>query len=276
VTATSAAGRTGPTRLGAVSYLNTRPLVYGLDSRPELLVRFDVPSRCADLLAGGLVDLGLIPVFEFARHGGYAVVPGVSIASKGAVESVALFTRRPIEQVRSIALDTSSRTSASLVRLLCARRFDIRPAFDEAAPDLRAMLERSDAALLIGDPALFTDASAFDAEKIDLGTAWTEMTGLPFVWAFWAGRPDAASPDVCRLLREARGRGEAAIDEIARREAPDNASTRELIARYLRESIAYGLDGPFIDGVSRFFSLLAEERLVDRPPSLGFFATTDL
>ncbi len=208
-------------RLGAVSYLNTRPLVEGLAGRPDVALRFDVPARCADLVEAGEVDLGLVPIIEYARHADdYAVVPDVSIASLAAVDSVALFTRQPIERVRSIALDVSSRTSAGLVRLLCARHFRIRPAFVPAAPDIRTMLASADAALLIGDPALFLDPASVDAEKIDLGLAWRAMTGLPFVWAVWAGRAGAASPDVCRLLYETRRRGVAAIDTIARRERP--------------------------------------------------------
>jgi chorismate dehydratase len=259
------------TRLGAVSYLNTRPLVEGLGSRADVLVRFDVPARCADLLEGGLIDLGLIPAFEYARHTDYLVVPDVAIASRGAVESVAIFTRRDIADVRSIALDTSSRTSASLVRLLCAVHFRIEPVFRPASPDLTAMLETADAALLIGDPALFTDAAAIGVRKIDLGSVWTEMTGLPFVWAFWAGRAGAAPDAVCRLLRETRDRGVAAIDAIAGREAPGDAPRARLIARYLREAIAYDLNGPFVEGVRTFYRLLAEQGLVERRAELRMF-----
>ncbi len=260
-----------PVRLGAVQYLNARPLVEGLDDRRDVLLRYDTPARCADLLEGGLVDLGLIPVFEYARHGGYAVVPRVAIASRGRVDSVALFVRRPLRDVRSIALDISSRTSASLVRVLCARAYGIRPAFVEARPDLPAMLARCDAALLIGDAALFADAAAYGAEKVDLGEAWTALTGLPFVWAFWAGRPGAAPPEICTALRAARERGECAIGEIAAREAPDDPGRRRRIARYLRESIAYDLDGAFIEGLRAFFTALAEERLIARAPELRFF-----
>jgi chorismate dehydratase len=257
--------------LGAVSYLNTRPLVHGLDAHPEVLLRFDVPARCADLLAGGLVDLGLIPAYEYARHGGYAVVPGVSIASRGAVDSVALFTRRALKDVRSIALDVSSRTSAHLVRILCAHYFRITPEFHDARPDLGAMLAHADAALLIGDPALFTDPAAFGTVKLDLGEAWTQLTGLPFVWAFWAGRPDAASPATCRLLADARRQGCAAIDEIAAREAAGDPVRSEKIARYLREAIAYDLDGPFLEGLDTFYRLLAAAGLIDRAPALRLF-----
>ena len=115
--------------------------------------------------------------------------------------SVALFTRKPISAVRAIALDTSSRTSVALVRILCTRRFQISPAFVHQPPDLDNMLASADAALLIGDLALFADPRAHGAEKIDLGAVWTEMTGLPFVWAFWSGRPDAVRADTVELLQ---------------------------------------------------------------------------
>jgi chorismate dehydratase len=260
-------------RLGAVSYLNTRPLVEGLDARPDVALRFDVPARCADLVEAGEVDLGLVPIIEYARHADdYAVVPEVSIASLGAVDSVALFTRQPIERVTSIALDVSSRTSAGLVRLLCARHFGIRPTFVPAAPDIRTMLATADAALLIGDPALFLDPASVGAEKIDLGLAWRAMTGLPFVWAVWAGRTSAASPAVCRLLYDTRLRGVGSIATIARRERPDDPAAQALVARYLRDTITYGLDAPLLAGAQAFFDGLAGEGLIRRAPRLRTFA----
>jgi chorismate dehydratase len=260
-------------RLGAVSYLNTRPLVEGLEARPDVALRFDVPARCADLVEAGEVDLGLVPIIEYARHADdYAIVPDVSIASRHAVDSVALFARQPIERVRTIALDVSSRTSAGLVRLLCARLWRIRPDFVPAAPDIGAMLASADAALLIGDPALFLDPASVDAHKIDLGLAWRELTGLPFVWAVWAGRTGAASPEVCRLLLETRRRGVAAIDTIARRERPDDAAAQALIARYLGETITYGLGEALQAGAQAYFDGLAQEGIIPRAPRLRMFA----
>jgi chorismate dehydratase len=264
----------GRVRLGAVSYLNTRPLVEGLEARPDVALRFDVPARCADLVEAGEVDLGLVPIIEYARHADeYAVVPDVSIASLDAVDSVALFTRQPIERVRSIALDVSSRTSAGLVKLLCARHFGIRPEFQPAAPDIRAMLARADAALLIGDPALFLDPAAVDAEKIDLGLAWKAMTGLPFVWAVWSGRTGAASPEVCRLLYETRLHGVSRIDAIAARERPGDPAGQAVVARYLRQTITYGLDGALLAGAQAYFDGLAAEGLIPRAPRLRTYAT---
>jgi chorismate dehydratase len=266
-----------PTRLGAVSYLNTRPHVYGLLDHPDFEVRFDVPSRCAELLEANQIDLGLIPSFEYGRRqtlglrDEYFIVPRIAIASTDAVDSVAMFTRKPIGEIRTIALDTSSRTSANLLRLLCAAWFKIEPAFVDAPPDLDRMLADADAALLIGDPALFTDADALGLTKIDLGSTWREMTGLPFVWAFWAGRIDAAPPDVCRALAEARDRGVQAIDRIAADYAPNDGARAAKVARYLKESIAYDLEGPFESGLRRYYALLAQYGLLDAYPEARFF-----
>jgi chorismate dehydratase len=273
----SSARRRGPTRLGAVSYLNTRPHVYGLLDHPDFEVRFDVPSRCAELLEANEIDLGLIPSFEYARRqtlglrDDYFIVPRIAIASTHAVDSVAMFTRKPIDEIRSIALDTSSRTSANLLRLLCAAWFKIEPAFVNAPPDLDRMLSDTDAALLIGDPALFTDADALGLTKIDLGSTWHEMTGLPFVWAFWAGRLDAAPPVVCRALAEARDRGVQAIDRIAADYAPGDPARAAKVARYLKESIAYDLEGPFESGLRRYYALLAQYGLIDVHAEARFF-----
>ena len=156
--------------LGAVSYLNARPVVFGLESSPDFAVRFDVPSQCAELLHAGAIDVGLIPSIEYLRPRGrtapYAIVPDLAIASNGPVASVAIFTTRPMADVRSIALDTSSRTSVALVRVLCPRVFGIRPGLNHQAPDLGGMLAQCDAALIIGDNALIhlTRSRFYDAK----------------------------------------------------------------------------------------------------------------
>jgi chorismate dehydratase len=208
-------------RIGAVGYLNARPLTWALDREPaRWSVRYDVPSVCAELLHRGDVDLGLIPSIEYLQRGDYRLVPGVGIGSRGDIATVALYTSKAMRDVRTVALDTSSRTSVALTRVLCAKRYGITPQFVPHRPDLAAMVEQCDAALLIGDPAFDADHNALGLRKIDLGGEWTAMTGLPFVWAFWAGRLDAAPPDVCRALAEARDRGVQAIDRIAADYAP--------------------------------------------------------
>lgn len=252
-----------PIRLGAVSYLNTRPLVYGLDRQPaRFAVRFDVPSKCAALLHANDVDLGLIPSIEYLQGPDYRIVPGLAIASNGPVASVALFSRRPVSEIQTIALDTSSRTSVALLKILCARRFEIAPEFVTMAPDLAGMVTTCDAALVIGDNALFADHEAMGLEKVDLGEEWVGMTGLPFVYAFWAGRPGVAGPADVAALQEARGRGVAATGTIARQSFPDNAAYAAIAERYLREHIKYSLGESEEAGLRRFYELAAEVGVV--------------
>ncbi|MFI5177488.1 MAG: menaquinone biosynthetic enzyme MqnA/MqnD family protein [Vicinamibacterales bacterium] len=261
---------TRPVRLGAVSYLNVRPLVYGLDRHPDrVALRFDVPSVCAERLARGEIDLGMVPSITHVDRPGDRVIPGVCIGSEGPVASVALFSRVPVAAIRRIALDTSSRTSAALVRILCATRFAISPTFVPHAPDLPAMLAVADAALLIGDPALFARAAGL--EKIDLGAAWTEMTGLPFVWAFWAGPSAPIGPDVVHLLQEAASNGMAHSDDIADAYCAPRLDDQRLARRYLRENLRFELDGRALEGLRRFYRDAAALGLAPARGPVEFF-----
>jgi len=158
-------------RIGAVEYLNARPLVFGLERDPRFVVRFDLPARCADLLHAGDIDLGLIPSIEFLRSpagpSAYRIVPDLAVASRGPVASVAIYATRNMRDVRSIALDTSSRTSVALTTVVCRRVFGISPRFEHRDPQLTSMLADCDAALIIGDVALFTDGGEY---RVGAGT----------------------------------------------------------------------------------------------------------
>jgi chorismate dehydratase len=258
-------------RLGAVSYLNTRPLVFGLEARPDLFeVRFDVPAQCAALLHENRIDLGLIPAIEYLR-GEYRMVPGVAIASDGPVASVAVFSRVPVEQIARLALDISSRTSVALTRILCARRWHIAPKLMPAEPDIRAMLSRADAALIIGDPALTIDADSLGVVKIDLGSEWQALTGLPFVYAAWTGRDAACGPEHVEALNAARRAGEAHVDDIAGAEANGDPERQAAIAAYLRDNLRFGLGDREVAGLRRFHELAAEQGLVPGLRELRFY-----
>jgi chorismate dehydratase len=255
-------------RLGAVEYLNARPLVYGLSGDRRFDVRFDIPARCAELLHTGHIDLGLIPSIEF-QNGDYRIVPDLAIASRGPVASVAIYATRPMTDVRSIALDTSSRTSVALVRVLCARVFRIAPSLERRGPDLADMLAHADAALIIGDTALVADAGLLavdgrqvSVEKIDLGDVWRAHTGLPFVYAFWAGRAGAIDREGVRALQMARDRGIAAHEAIAREYFRDAPQHQALGARYLRDNIKYSLGRDEKAGLERFYAYAAEAGVV--------------
>lgn len=275
-----------PVRIGAVEYLNARPLVYGLERRPRFDVRFDLPARCAELLHAGETDLGLIPSIEFLREphhaGHYRIVPDVAITSRGTVASVAVFTTRDMKDVRSIALDTSSRTSVALTRVMCARVFGITPAFAPHGPDLPAMLAEADAALVIGDKALFLEpgplqvgegagARTVMVEKIDLGALWLETTGLPFVYAFWAGRSDVLNADDVRALIETRDASLARLREIAEFYYPDDPARQDVADRYLRDNIKYYLGPDERAGLERFYQYAVEAGVVPHAAAPTYF-----
>lgn len=258
-------------RLGAVNYLNVRPLVDGLDRHQGFSLRFDVPSLCAALLDEGTIDLGMVPSITYLNRPGDCIVPGVCIGSEGAVASVALFTRRPMSDVRTIALDTSSRTSAALVRILCRRVFHITPTFLPHAPDLDSMLAVADAALLIGDPALFLDHRAYGTEKVDLGEEWTRMTGLPFVWAFWAGRSGAVDVEAVSVLQDAARRGTARVDQIAADYCQGHPERVALAQAYLRRHLAFDLSSRAVAGLTTYYQEAVDAGVVPAPGSLRFF-----
>lgn len=269
----------GRIRLGAVEYLNARPLVYGLAGSPRFDVRYDIPAECARLLHARAIDVGLVPSIEYLRGPQpYAIVPGPAIASRGPVASVALYTTRPMADVRSIALDTSSRTSVALVGVLCARHFNIQPTFEPAAPDLAAMLRGCDAALIIGDNALFldhgtltVDSSQSTVEKIDLGEVWTTWTGLPFVYAVWTGWAGVLGPGDVERLRQVRDAGVANADAVAREYFPDDPARQAVGARYLRHNIHYVLGAEELEGLRRFYSYASEIGLASFDGTLRFY-----
>jgi len=261
-------------RVSAVEYLNARPLVHGLDEQSELFeCRFDIPAKCASLLHDRSVDLGLIPSIEYLRKPGYRIVPDIGVVSTGPVASVALFSDRPATALRSIAVDASSRTAVALLRVLCAKWFDIEPTFVTLRPDLTTMLKRCDAALLIGDTALYQEHETIGLDKVDLGEEWTSMTKLPFVWAFWVGRGSVVTPEHIEALRAARESGLKGLDQIAENLAPagDGEESIEIARKYLHENVSYVLDDQARAGLKKFFNAAADLQIVPSAGAVRFF-----
>src|SRR6266851_5614626 len=226
-----------PIRVGAVNYLNTKPLIYELPLlAPEAELILDVPSRLADQLREGRLDVDLISVSEYFRAGSYSILPNIAIASRGPVLSVTLFSRVPWQEIRRVALDEGSRTSAVLAQILLRKRYAVRPeilalAIDQSADDVDA-----DAVLLIGDRAMRACLPGF-AHAFDLGQEWHDWTSLPFVYAVWAVRPGARLGPVLAALQEARRRGCARVGKIAHREAPHLGLDAGFCRRYLANII---------------------------------------
>ena len=259
-------------RIGAVGYLNARPLTWALDRDPDRWqMRYDLPSVCARLLHAGDVDLGLIPSIEYLQADDYRLVPGLAIGSRGPVASVALYTRLPVDRIRTIALDTSSRTSVALLRVLCHHRFGISPEFVDHRPDLAAMTTTYDAGLLIGDPAFDTDHAALGLRKTDLGEEWTTMTGLPFIYAAWTGRPGAVTPSDVVALQAAGSAGVEAAEVIAAEYGAGDAARTARAAAYLRDNVKYALGREETAGLQLFLDYAAELDLAPRRRVLDFF-----
>lgn len=260
-------------RLGAVTYLNARPLVYGLEHRTDqFAIRYDIPSECARLLHAHEIDVGLIPSIEALRGPApYAIVPGPAVTSRGTVASVAIYTRREPGDIRTIAMDSSSRTSVALAAIMLRRRFRVEAESVSMAPDLEAMLARADAALIIGDTALFLTDGAAGARKIDLGEEWTAMTGLPFVYAVWTGWPGAVTAQDALALQRARDDGVAQSDAVAAAYYPDDTVKQAVARRYLRDNIRYFLRRDEIEGLTTFYRYASELQLASYDGQLRFY-----
>ena len=262
-------------RLGGIDYLNALPLTRYIESggEPPLEVLNHPPSRLASLLHDGELDVAVAPVVEYLRRPEYEVAPGICISSYGAVESIRLYFRRPLAETRAVGLDTSSRSSALLVRLLYRELWDGHPRFAQIDPQEACTVLASgadaanawDAILLIGDAALRQTAPS-GWEVLDLGTEWSRWTGLPFVYAFWICRAGILSDVLLERLIEAKCVGMAKVDEIARESAAARGIDEVSCRHYLSQTIQYDFGVPEQEGLQLFFSLLERNGLVATPP----------
>ncbi|MEE2709990.1 MAG: menaquinone biosynthesis protein [Gemmatimonadota bacterium] len=262
-------------RLSVVRYLNTTPLVYAFQKdriAHDFDLKYDIPSECARKLKASEADVGIIPSIEYARSDvPYRIVPDVSISSKGPVGSIFLFFRNPISAIRTVAVDTSSRTSVALTHVILKDRYnlDIHPI--PHAPVLDTMLEVADAALVIGDPALeYTDRPE---ERLDMGREWTAMTGLPFVYAFWAGHTGALPPEAVAKLIEAKEAGLASLGEIATEYAADHIHGPAFYKSYLGDHLQFPFGPEEQAGVLEFYHRAHLIGLIEKKPELRFYDT---
>jgi chorismate dehydratase len=226
-------------RVGAVNYLNTRPLVYGLEQASDRIeLSFDLPSRLADKLAAGTLDVALIPSIEMFQDPTYSVVSDACIACRGPVLSVKLFSRVPMPEIRTLALDEGSRTSVALVRILLQERFGLQPKLEPLPIGAGVESTQADAVLLIGDRAIHSLPGKFE-EIWDLGDEWCRWSELPFVFAMWTARAGVDLGDLDLLLAQARDAGLANLKAIADREAPLLGLTRPQCLSYLRDNLYF-------------------------------------
>lgn len=290
-------------RISIVQYLNTAPLVRGFTHGPlqgKYDLSFTVPSQCAEDLRRGAADVAIIPAIEYQRISNLVILPDLSIASKNKVRSLLLISKKPIEEVQSIALDSSSRSTQALTRILCAIAWHINPTFSEAQPDLDKMLETSDAALLIGDPALrvalaLQPATPLDgsgplvclapnigihnAEALhiyDIVEEWRMATSRPAVLAVWAARPEVATTELADEFSASLEFGKSQLPQICREAAEELSLPEEDLERYLRENIDYSLDDENRNGLLAYYAHAYKLGLIENLNPISIAARTDI
>jgi chorismate dehydratase len=284
-------------KISAISYLNTAPLLWdfehvqagtGLVTDIDFDISYTIPSACARALRAGTADIGIIPAAAYATVPDLVILPDVAIAARRAVRSILLVSRIPVdpltvdpltkdqwgEQVRSVALDTSSMTSVALAKILFAKWLGGAREYKPMAPDLDAMLGACDAALLIGDPALQVDRTRYFT--LDLAEEWVARTGKSFVFAFWAirkqalaGRNGAAIAEAFQKSRD-RGLSPKNLESIVREWSPRLGLTVEAVRAYLTHNIHYYLDPPCLEGLALYYRLGAEVGVLPQAPELRF------
>lgn len=251
--------------MAASSYLNTAPLIwsfiYGsMQSDVELLTDA-APAVCGDILARGEAEIALVPVIEYQRISNILVVPDVCVGSRGRVRSVVLATRhKDLKDVRTIALDTSSRTSSVLIQIIFREYLGVEPKCKPSVPDLRAMLETNDAALIIGDPAMVFPRE--DLQVHDLASLWRECTGLGFVFAMWMARESEIEQVRTVDFAGARDEGLAHLDDIVDLYHPKLGLPREELRSYLLDNITFKLDAEMREGLDLYYSLARKHGFV--------------
>lgn len=245
--------------MGSVSFLNAKPLIYGLEAHKNIAVLLDVPSRLLGGLAEKLYDVALLPVIDYHRLEDLRIVPSGGIGCDGPTLTVCLFSRVPIAQIQTLACDADSHTSVALVRIILAEQYGVRPTFLEYSAS-----EEADACLLIGDKVIQQDPSAW-AHQLDLGEAWKKLTRLPFVFAVWMARKETALPGLPQRLNHARKEGTAHIEEIVVKYAKPLGWPENIAHRYLTKFLRFEIEKPQIEAMRVFGDLAAKYEIVRSP-----------
>ncbi len=283
-------------KISAISYLNTAPLLWDFEhgqagagrvtdrvTDSDFDISYTIPSACAEAMRAGTADIGIIPAAAYATVPDLVIIPDVAIAARRAVRSILLLSKVPLnkwnEQVRTVALDTSSMTSVALAKILFAKWLGGARDYQPMAPDLEAMLGKKtsgacDAALLIGDPALQVDRTRY--HTLDLAEEWVARTGKSFVFAFWAirkqalaGRNAAAIAEAFKSSRD-HGLSPKNLEAIAQEWAPRLGLTVEAVRVYLTQNIHYYLDPPCLEGLELYYRLGSEVGALPKAPRLRF------
>lgn len=252
--------------VSAVSYLNTWPLVWGFLHGPQkglFNFRFDLPVHCAEALRDCQADVGLLPCAELDRIG-LDFLPELGIACDGPVRSILLISRCPATEIRTLAVDSSSRTSVALAQIILAERYGCHPVLTPQSPVLKDMLAEHDAALIIGDPALRLDPETLPYLTLDLGAEWVAWSGLPMVFAAWAGRPEFLTASAAAAFRASHEWAMAHVDEMVDHASAERGFPKELARAYFTRHIVYRLSAKHLEGLALFRKLVLA---LDRTPA---------
>jgi chorismate dehydratase len=259
-------------RVGIVNYLNSKPLAWGFlkGHHADLFApSFHPPALVARLLGQGNLDIGLIPSIEVQRIPNLRVLPDMCIAARHEVRSVILVSRVPITEVRRVALDQNSRTSATLLRILMRERWGLDPEYLHERPDPDRMLAEADAALIIGDPALRVDRERY--QIVDLAAEWNELTGLPFVFAVWAVRPEVEIPDLPFYFKSSLRYGLSSLDTLVRESAAEMGLDTSEVRSYLTENLSFFLRQEELAALEEFYRRAHAHGMILEPRPLDLW-----
>ena len=293
----------GKLRVSVVEFLNTAPLVWGFTEGPlagKYDLSFTVPSQCAESLRRGDADVAIIPAIEYQRMDDVVILPDIGVAASGEIRSLLVVAKKPIERAKRIALDTGSRATAALVRMLAAGYWNITPEFVDAAPNPSEMLQEADAALIIGDPALRIavkldtlsgklpsgeQCCQGDPDELpvpgfamlfvyDVAQQWHEMTGKPCVLAVWAGKRDAITPELVADFQASKEYGVQRMRDIAEAASVKLDLPTAALERYLSENIDFNLGEENLAGLRLYFEKAAQLGLTPGNKPLEFAAAS--
>ncbi len=255
------------TRLGSVSYLNAKPLIYGLDEADDIELSLDVPAKLIDGLRNGRFDVALLPIIDYQRLDAVRILTSGGIGSDGTTLTVRIFSRVPAGQVRTLACDTHSHSSVALARVIFAEAYGVTPRFVDLHHDDPHANGAADAEarLLIGDKVVCEEPAGFPYQ-LDLGDAWKRLTGLPFLFAAWVARDGVDLGDLPERLAAAKVAGLADVDAIVQRFAVPRGWPAGLARQYMTDYLKYDVGPRQLEAVRLFHALAFRHGMLDRPP----------
>ncbi|MCC6240684.1 MAG: menaquinone biosynthesis protein [Phycisphaerales bacterium] len=252
--------------VGAVSYLNTKPLIWGLDELPGVKLKLDIPARLLAGLQQKQFDIAMLPIIDYQRMEGLTLVPSAGIGSDGQTLTVRIFSRVPIDKIEILACDNHSHTSVGLARVILAEHYHLKPQFvDLQSPESTDRAGQAHARLLIGDKVVRQKGDDFPYQ-LDLGQAWREHTGLPFVFAAWMARPGVQLGDLPVILEQAKRQGLVNIDIIVQRHAAELGWPPELARTYLTRNLQFDIGPRQLEAIRLFYQLAARNGVISSPP----------